>query len=62
MPYTRVVESTLLRDIASWVVPAAVFFGLWFFVIRRVLDKQGMGGFMSVGKSRAKVYVERTPA
>lgn len=62
VPYTRVVESTLLRDIASWVVPAAVFFGLWFFVIRRVLDKQGMGGFMSVGKSRAKVYVERTPA
>ena len=59
VPYTRVVESTLLRDIASWVVPAAVFFGLWFFVIRRVLDKQGMGGFMSVGKSRAKVYVEK---
>ena len=58
--YSRVVESTLLRDLLSWIVPAAVFFGLWFFVIRRVLDKQGMGmgGFMSIGKSRAKVYVE----
>ncbi|MBK9363387.1 MAG: ATP-dependent zinc metalloprotease FtsH [Rubrivivax sp.] len=61
VPYTRVVESTLLRDVLSWVAPAAVFFGLWFFVIRRVLDKQGsgLGGFMSIGKSHAKVYVEK---
>ncbi|MCL4738529.1 MAG: ATP-dependent zinc metalloprotease FtsH [Burkholderiaceae bacterium] len=60
VPYTRVVESTLLRDMLSWIVPAAVFFGLWFFLIRRLADKQGgLGGFMSIGKSRAKVYVER---
>ncbi|MCW5611517.1 MAG: ATP-dependent zinc metalloprotease FtsH [Rubrivivax sp.] len=62
VPYTRVVESTWLRDILSWVLPAAVFFGLWFFLIRRMLDRQGMGGmggFMSIGKSHAKVYVEK---
>ena len=60
VPYTRVVESTLLRDLLSWIVPAAVFFGLWFFLIRRLAEKQGgLGGFMSIGKSRAKVYVER---
>jgi cell division protease FtsH len=59
VPYTRIVQSTLLRDLLSWVVPAAVFFGLWFFVIRRVVEKQGMGGFMSIGKSHAKVYVEK---
>jgi cell division protease FtsH len=58
VPYTRVVENTLLRDLASWIVPALVFFGLWFFLFRRIADKQGMGGFMSIGKSRAKVYVE----
>ena len=58
VPYTRVVESPLLRDLLSWIVPALVFFGLWYFVIRRFADKQGMGGFMSIGKSRAKVYVE----
>jgi cell division protease FtsH len=59
VPYTRVVESTLLRDLLSWVVPAGVFFGLWFFVIRRMADRSGgLGGFMSIGKSRAKVYVE----
>ncbi|MFN3566627.1 MAG: ATP-dependent zinc metalloprotease FtsH [Burkholderiaceae bacterium] len=57
--YTRVVESTFLRDLLSWIVPAAVFFGLWYFVFRRVTEKQGLGGFMSIGKSRAKVYVEK---
>ena len=29
VPYTRVVESTWLRELASWIVPALVFFGLW---------------------------------
>jgi cell division protease FtsH len=60
VPYSRVVESTLLRDLLSWVLPAVVFFGLWFFVVRKLAEKQGgIGGFMSIGKSRAKVYVER---
>ncbi|MBC7214551.1 MAG: ATP-dependent metallopeptidase FtsH/Yme1/Tma family protein [Burkholderiaceae bacterium] len=60
VPYTRVVESTLLRDIISWVAPAAVFLALWYFVFRRIAEKQGgVGGFMSIGKSRAKVYVEQ---
>lgn len=60
VPYTRVYESTFLRDLLSWVAPALVFFGLWFFLIRRLAEKQGgIGGFMSIGKSRAKIYVER---
>ena len=62
VPYTRTVESTLLRDLLSWIAPAAVFFALWFFLIRRFADRMGGGmggGFMSIGKSRAKVYVEK---
>ncbi|WP_137918462.1 ATP-dependent zinc metalloprotease FtsH [Hydrogenophaga sp. 2FB] len=58
VPYTRVVQSTLLRDLMSWVIPALVFFGLWIFLMRRFADKQGMGGFMSIGKSKAKVYIQ----
>ena len=59
VPYTRVVDNTLVRDLLSWVVPGLVFVGLWFFVIRRFADKQGgIGGLMSIGKSRAKVYVQ----
>ncbi|MGA8005829.1 MAG: ATP-dependent metallopeptidase FtsH/Yme1/Tma family protein, partial [Burkholderiales bacterium] len=33
--FTRVYQSTFLRDLLSWVVPALVFFGVWFFMVRR---------------------------
>ncbi|HHL40111.1 MAG TPA: ATP-dependent metallopeptidase FtsH/Yme1/Tma family protein [Deltaproteobacteria bacterium] len=59
VPYRRVAESTWLREILSWVLPAVVFFAVWFFLFRRFAEKQGMGGFMSIGKSRAKVYMEK---
>lgn len=58
VPYTRVVENTFLRDLLSWTAPALIFFGVWFFLVRRFADKQGMGGFLSIGKSNAKVYVQ----
>ncbi|MDF2010075.1 ATP-dependent zinc metalloprotease FtsH, partial [Klebsiella quasivariicola] len=35
------------------------FFGVWFFLFRRFAEKQGMGGFLNIGKSRAKVFVEK---
>jgi cell division protease FtsH len=56
--FTGVVESTFLRDVLGWVVPAVVFVAIWIFVMRRFADKMGGGGFMSIGKSKAKVYVE----
>ena len=60
VPYSQVHESTLLRDILSWVVPALVFFGIWYLLARRMAGQQGgLGGLMSIGKSRAKVYVEK---
>ena len=59
MPYARVVESTWLRDVLSWILPAVAFFGVWFFLFRRFAEKQGMGGFLSIGKSRAKVFMEK---
>lgn len=49
----------LLRDILSWVLPVLIFFAIWAFFIRRLTDKQGLGGLMSVGRSRAKIYVEK---
>ncbi len=59
VPYRRVIESTFLRDLLSWIVPALAFFAVWFFLFRKFAEKQGMGGFMTIGKSRAKIYVER---
>ncbi|WP_147654050.1 ATP-dependent zinc metalloprotease FtsH [Vulcaniibacterium gelatinicum] len=59
VPYARVYEPTLLRDLLSWVLPALVFVAVWFFLFRRFAERQGMGGFLSIGRSRAKVYVEQ---
>ena len=59
VPYARVLESTWLCDVLSWILPAVAFFGVWFFLFRRFAEKQGMGGFLNIGKSRAKVFVEK---
>ena len=57
--FTGLVENTFFRDLLSWIVPALVFFGIWFFLIRRLQQKGGMGtSLLSIGKSKAKVYVE----
>ena len=54
-------ESNLLTNLLSWIVPALVFFGIWFFLYRGFAERMGMGsgGLMSIGKSRAKIYVEK---
>src|SRR3989304_865565 len=54
---TGVIETTFWRDLLSWLVPSAVFLGVWVFLIRRM--GQGQGGFMTIGKSKAKVYMEK---
>ncbi|MDT8854649.1 ATP-dependent zinc metalloprotease FtsH [Paracoccaceae bacterium Fryx2] len=53
------VQNTFLATLLSWVVPVLLIFALWSFFLRGMIDRQGMGGMMNVGKSRAKVYVER---
>ena len=51
--YTGEVESTLLQDLLSWIIPVALFFGLWTLIARRM---RGLGGgLMSIGKSKAKI-------
>jgi cell division protease FtsH len=49
--------STFLSSLISFVLPTLFFFGLWWFVIRR-MAQGGAGGFMAIGRSKAKVYVE----
>ena len=58
---TGVPSGGLFQTILSWIVPALMFYLIWIFLGRRLADRQGFGGLMSIGKSRAKVYVERTP-
>jgi cell division protease FtsH len=35
-----------------------IFYLIWTMLFQRVAERQGLGGLMTVGKSRAKVYVE----
>ncbi|HXY98637.1 MAG TPA: ATP-dependent zinc metalloprotease FtsH, partial [Stellaceae bacterium] len=55
--FSGVPQSNFLTDLLSWVLPTALFFGVWWFVIRRMAG-QGGAGFMAIGRSKAKVYVE----
>ncbi len=59
--FTGIIPNTFLSDILAWIIPTAIFFGIWMFLMRRMANQAGMGsgGFLSVGKSRAKVYVEK---
>jgi cell division protease FtsH len=57
--YTGVIQSSVLRDLLSWTVPTLVFVAIWFFVMRRAFSREGgAAGLLSIGKSKAKVYVE----
>jgi cell division protease FtsH len=48
----------MIETVLSWILPAGIFYLIWIMLLRRVADRQGLGGMMTVGKSRAKVYVE----
>lgn len=52
----RVVKSGMLMEILITVVPVLIFAGLMFFLFRKM---GGSGGPMGVGKSNAKVYVQK---
>lgn len=47
-----------IGTILAWTIPAFVFYLLWIFLFRRFAGGQGLGGLMTVGKSRARVYAE----
>jgi cell division protease FtsH len=50
------VESTFVRDLLSWIVPIIMFVGVWYFLMKRMQGQQP--GFMSLGKNKAKIYME----
>lgn len=55
--FAGVIETTFWRDLLSWVLPVALFVGFWVFILRRM--GQAQGGFMQVGQSKAKIYMEK---
>lgn len=55
--FTGKIESKWLPMIMSWVIPLILFFVFWSYLIRRMGGTSA--GFMEVGKSKAKVYMEK---
>src|SRR5213594_3585426 len=53
--FTGHVENTWLSTLLSWVLPAVIFAGVWVLLMRRFGPQQGL---MTIGKSKARVYVE----
>ena len=49
-------ESTFLRDLFSWIFPIVLFVGIWYFMMKRMTG--GQAGFMTLGKNKAKIYME----
>jgi cell division protease FtsH len=56
--YTGEPENTWLTTLLTWLLPVLLFAAVWLFLIRRMAGRQGMGGLMSIGKSKAKIFVE----
>jgi cell division protease FtsH len=53
-------DQNFFTTLLSWVLPALIFFGIWIFLLKRMsLGGMGAGGLMSIGKSKAKIYVEK---
>ena len=50
------IESTFFRSLFSWMFPFLIYIGLWFWIMRRMSG--GQPGFMTLGKNKAKIYME----
>ncbi|PMU07414.1 MULTISPECIES: ATP-dependent zinc metalloprotease FtsH [unclassified Pseudomonas] len=57
--FTGIIENTFMSSLLGWLLPFVLIMVFWNFLFRGMVDKQGLGGLMNVGKSRAKVFVER---
>jgi len=53
--FKGVIEDNFLKNLASWLIPILIFFGIWYFMMRRLTAQQG--SFLALGK-KAKVYME----
>ncbi|MGH8226365.1 MAG: ATP-dependent zinc metalloprotease FtsH [Steroidobacteraceae bacterium] len=56
--YKGTASASLWEGILSWIIPMLLIFALWAFVFRRMGGRGGTEGVMSIGKSRAKVFIE----
>lgn len=57
--YESLGSSSFMGSFILFLLPTILFIGFWYYILRRGLKGMGGGGsFMSIGKSKAKIYVE----
>ena len=57
MNFKGEIESQLRTTLLSWVIPLILFFGVWYFLMKRMSGQQP--GFMTLGKNKAKIYLQQ---
>jgi cell division protease FtsH len=56
IPFAGQLENKWLSTLLTWVAPAVIFVLIWSFAMKRISGAQGM---LEIGKSKAKVYMEK---
>ncbi|MCA1961299.1 MAG: ATP-dependent zinc metalloprotease FtsH [Desulfomonile sp.] len=49
-------ENTFFATLLSWILPALIFVGIWYWAMKRM--GQGAGGIMTLGKSKARIVAQ----
>lgn len=57
--YSGTRESTWLTSLLSWLLPFGLLIAVWIFLFRRMGMGGGSSSMMSIGKSKAKIYLEQ---
>ena len=55
--YSGEPEPGMIQALLGWLLPVLGFIVLWMFLLRRMMG--GQSGLMAIGKSKAKIYVEK---
>ncbi|TDJ79152.1 ATP-dependent metallopeptidase FtsH/Yme1/Tma family protein [Pseudomonas putida] len=56
--FSGVIQDSTVATAVGSLMPLLMMLVLWYFLFHGVGQRQGLGGLMGVGKSRARVYVE----
>lgn len=49
----------LVEKFFTWILPLLIVVAFWVFMSRQVVKSTGAGGMMAIGKSKAKIFMER---
>ncbi|HUB88111.1 MAG TPA: ATP-dependent zinc metalloprotease FtsH [Dyella sp.] len=49
----------LFEKVFTWMLPILAMVALWLFLSRQMVNNTGAGGMMAIGKSKARIFMER---